>query len=320
MFTIKEVDKSYMERWDSFVDRSINGTIHHRMKFLSYHGDKFGTQEKYIVILKGKEPWSQISFRLEASSGKVRAFSPYGGSHGGFIFNAYPSYQEGNEMLGVFLKYIKEAGVKVFVMTPPLLSHCRYPLDVFYFNLLQHGFCSLQRDISNVLYFTSGVPVFEEISTRARNMYRKAESSGLNNVLCGDIEHFYHLLKTTYNKFDKRPTHTLLELKTLKQLFPKEILFEVAYQKDVPIAGVLYIADNSRVASSFYHCQDPLYRKYQGLTFLILKGMERFQKQGFSCIDFGTSTVQMKANENLFLFKESFTKTGVFRETFQWVS
>ena len=59
-------------------------------------------------------------------------------------------------------------------------------------------------------------------------------------------------------------------------------------------------------------------RKEQALTFLIMHALERSRAEGFAYFDFGTSSVNMVPRENVFRFKEAFSRTAVFRETFEW--
>lgn len=320
MLSIQEADEHLLREWDRLVDTSINGTLFHKQRFLAYHKERFSGKERYCFILNGEEPWAQISLTVEEVNGKVVAKSPYGGSYGGFIFQSYPTYSIGNELVSKFIQYLQKHNVEQFRIIFPIACCSEYPLDTFYFNLLENGFRSTNRDISSVFYFDKGTTVIDNISKRARNATRKAEKLGLNIQRNPDLKDFWYLMEKTFDKHGAKPTHTYNEFEHLLDLTPDSVYYDIAYLNTTPIAGIAYFTINRRVNSSFYFCQDPLYQHYQALSYLLLNALQDSRDKGYLYFDFGTSTINMKARENIFAFKEGFSKTGLFRETFEWQS
>ncbi len=321
MLKITEANSRHLAQWDDFVESSVNGTIFHRQRFLSYHGKKFSGKEKHLIVLNGNNPWAQISLAVndkKAGPAAGGARSPYAGSYGGFVFNAYPSYAEGKELAALFINYLRQINISTFTLTPPLACCAASPVDTFYFNLLENGFTSLKRDISNVFCFKKDQPIDRMVSQRARRGARKAQTAGITTIHKGNVEHFWKTLTATYRKLGVDPTHTLEEYKLLMRLFPEQIYVDVAYQNKTPVAGIACITVNPLVRSSFYLCQDPQYQDTQALSLLVMQALGCAQEEGFSYFDFGTSSANMVARENLFAFKENFSKIGFFRETFQW--
>jgi hypothetical protein len=319
MISLIEAESEHLENWDALLEHSINGTIFHRLSFLSYHGERFKNKEKHLLIFDNNTPFAQISMLIEDTDlGKV-AKSPYGGSYGGFVFQRPPSYSKGKKLLECFMDYLEKKNVRRFLMTPPIACCSNYPLDTFYFNLLEHGFTSINRDVSSVLYLDGEVPIEKLVSSRAKRMERKAKSLGVEIIRNANLADFWQVLDKTFAKHAAKPTHTMEEFQWLVSQMPDHVYVDVAYHDKVPIAGAGFFVINREVVSSFYLCQNPDYKKYQGLTLLIMSSIRKYAAEGRKYLDFGTSSVNMIARENVFTFKENFTKIGMFRESFEWV-
>lgn len=316
---IVEATGKYLENWDVFINASINGTIFHKRKFLSYHGDRFKEGQKFLVMLDGNVLFAQISLTIaEDDNGEVIAKSPYGASYGGFIFQKQPAYHKGKEVVEAFIEYLKENNVTRFVITHPIACCSLVSLDTFYFNLLEQGFKSVNRDISNVVCLHDDQGIEGLVSSKARNMARKAQKNEIKVIANAPISDFWNVIDKTYMKLQKIPTHTKIEFEELVDLFPNEIYADVAYYNDIPVAGIGCFRINKEVNSSFYLCQDPEYQALQGLSLLVINILKQCQSQGCKYFDFGTSSANMQARVNIFSFKENYTKTGMFRETFEW--
>jgi len=319
MFRIVEEKCSDIKVWDDFVDHAVNGTIFHLMSFLSYHGNRFQDRERHLAIFDDNSRFAQVSLSIDDFNGERIARSPYGASYGGFVFNKVPSYRDGGDLLNVFIDYLLSQDLSRFVITSPLACCSEYSMDTFYFNLLEKGFRSVNRDISSVFPLKTGSSIDSMVSTRARRMERKAINAGIAIGKRADIKNFWKVMDSTFEKHGTSPTHTLEEFRLLTELLPERVYVDVAYKDEVPIAGIGYLVINNRVNSSFYLCQDPDYQKYQGLSYLIMEALRNCQDNGFCYFDFGTSSFNMIARENIFSFKENFTKSGMFRETFEWI-
>jgi len=317
MFNIIEAKDKYLDKWDDLIESSVNGTIFHRRDFLSYHGDWFKDKEKYLYVLEGTQPFAQISLIIDEHNGEIVAHSPYGASYGGFVFQSYPGYKKGKEIVKLILEYMNQNQVDRFVITPPIACCSKYFLDTFKFNLLEADFNSINRDISSVYYFEDR-PVFESLASKVRNTIRTAEKHDIEIIENADVKDFWKVLSSTYLKHGTSPTHSIEEFSLLMDLLPERIYTNVAYMNGIPVAGVACFEINKLTNSSFYLCQNSEFQQYQALSLLVMKTLELSREKGFSFFDFGTSSSNMQARENIFTFKEHFTKIGQFRETFEW--
>ncbi|HWY35585.1 MAG TPA: hypothetical protein VNX68_13140, partial [Nitrosopumilaceae archaeon] len=55
MLNLVEYTSKYYQAWNNFVNSSNNGTLFHRLDFLSYHGKKFESIENHLLFFKGDE-------------------------------------------------------------------------------------------------------------------------------------------------------------------------------------------------------------------------------------------------------------------------
>lgn len=316
--TITHLKPHQREEWDSFVERSNEGTLFHRLDFLSYHGEKFRENEHHLVWLKGQSLFGIMPMSIfEDINGKT-ARSPYGGSYGGPIFEKPLNYNESRQITESLVDYFSQIGIVSFRMTLPIeCCYAKYS-ETFKLSLLERDFSCVNRDISSVVPLNNNSNVQEIITSRARNMVRRASKSGITISQRTDLADFWKVMEKTFGKHGIKSTHTLSEFQWLCEKLPENIYADVAFYDSQPVAGIGYFVINKRVNSSFYLCQDPEYQNLQGLSLLINEALSKAQINGFSWFDFGTSSVNMQARESLFRFKESFGAVGLFRETYQW--
>ena len=317
-FSIADASTRELANWDAHVRTSLNGTLFHTQAFLGYHGRRFADTQRNLVVRKGEFAFAQISLTIADVDGRRVARSPFGGSYGGFVFQRLPSYSEGKAIVSAFVAYLRDQGVDLARLTPSIACCAGESLDTFYFNLLEAGFRSINRDISSVVRLRQSEPILARIAGSARNHAAKARKQGIRIVVGAPLADFWPILAATQAKLGTQPTHTQEELATLLERVPDAIVLDVAYHETTPIAGMARFRLTAAVDSSFYLCQLPEFQRLQSLTLLIADALQRDEEAQCDWFDFGTSTAQMQARENLFSFKESFGKTGMFRETFEW--
>ncbi len=313
-----EAGRGQLEAWDGRVERSWNGTIFHRRAFLAYHGDRFSGRERFLMAMDGNAPVAQIALTIDDAPGRLAARSPYGGSYGGFVLLEPMGFGKCRELVQALRDFLVAESVEEFTLTPPIACCSAEPSDVMAFCLITAGFHSVNRDLSSVVRLGGEASIARMVTSRARNMARKAENRGVT-IRRGNLSDFWIVMDKTFERHNAKPTHTKAEFEYLIESFPSLVYVDVAYDKSgVPLAGIGYMTANRQVNSSFYFCQDPERRDEQGLSLLVLRALEESEQAGFTWFDFGTSTINMQPRDTLFRFKESFSRTAVFRETFRW--
>ena len=315
--SVAEATEKQLEKWDSFVDSSINGTLFHKRAFLGYHGDRFAGLEKFIVILKGETVIGQFCYAIKHNdSGFLTAMSPYGASYGGIVLSSLPQYSEAKRIITNIIEYLAGQNINLIRFVQPIACCSPYSLDVLTYVMLESGFVSIYRDISNV--FNLKASIEKQVLSRARNSVKKAKNRELKIIHNAKLEDLWVPMEKTYKRHGVPPTHNLEQLKNLQARLPDAIWADVAYKDYLPVGGVCYFKINSYVLSSFYFCQTPEGREDQSLSFLIMEGLHQAKNMKFCWLDFGTSSVEMHSRGNVFKFKEQFSREGMFREVLQW--
>jgi hypothetical protein len=316
-FTARLATDRDLDRWDSFVEVSKNGTLFHLRRFLSYHGDKFLDRDRFVVIAKGDQTVAQICYAM-ASEDAGAAFSPYGGSYGGLVVRDIPGYSDATAMAIALKDLLQVCGVRRLRFAPPLTCISDESLDTLLFAFIEQGAVSVNRDISSILLLQSSSPLIDRVTSRARNMLRKADTAKVRVKVNACIEDFWGPMEATFSRHGVPPTHSFGELRGLQALLPERVSLHVAFLGDEPVASACYFVVNSRVATSFYLAQTPAGESVQALTYLLFSGLRHYQSAGYRWFDFGSSSHGMVARPNIFRFKESFSAVGTFRETFEW--
>lgn len=317
-FGVRRLEGNELKKWDEFVETGNGGTIFHRLDFLAYHRDRFHKNEHHIAIYKGDAVYGLMPMAVFEQKGKRVAKSPYGGSCGGPVFQRPPTYADSHEVVEAILQHLAFHGVKELSVTMPVSACYRQYSETFALVLLERGCQCVNRDVSSLVYLDQGVPVFEGMKSRARNAVRKAQKSGVHITRGAPIEDFWPVLEKNCRELGIRPTHSFSEFKWLHEHLPERVYADVAYVEGRCAGGIAYFVINQRVNSSFYLCQDSDHREKQVLSLLIYEALATAQSEGFSWFDFGTSSMKMQGNANLFLFKEGFGAVGLFRDTYMW--
>ncbi len=320
-FQVQRCQKGDIGTWNDFAERTNGGTIFHRLGFLSYHLDRFKRNEHHLIIFKGNKTFSIMPMAVFENEGINIAKSPYGGSYGGPVFLNIINYRDSGLLISSILEYLKASRINQLSITLPysVLYH-RYS-DTFRFALMERGFSCTSRDIVSAVCLDDANQVSGEYRRKIPDLRRKARKAtryGTKIVKNAPVGDFWKVLEKTYSRLGVEPTHTLEEFRWLNRRFPKLIYSDVAYIEGKPAAGIGYIVLNKRVKKSFYLCQDPEKRQSQALTALLYDALDEAGREGFSWFDFGTSSISMKGNANIFRFKEGFGAVGVFRETYTW--
>lgn len=303
--------------WDDFVKNSVNGTLFHTRKFLSYHPDN-----KYVdasvEFYKKNKLFSVFPAVAVEYNGKLTLYSHLGASYGGFVYNEGISIKESFDLVSRLVEYAKDEKVKRIVMTLPPVIYERRLSNYIDFALIKNDFKYLRRDVSSIVRLESclegNVAKFKQAN---RTAYRRAQKLGVEIRRSEDYKEFYDILKHNLKiRHNVQPTHTLEELIKLKNMFPESIRFFGANVKDEMVAGVVMFDCNREVTLAFYISHKESMQEYRGVNLLFYHIIKNSIEMGFHYLDFGIFTVDMEPNFGLGRFKEGFGSSGVLRDTF----
>ncbi len=307
--------------WDAFVEKSGQGTIFHKQKFLAYHENKKTISENFhhLLFYRGDSLVGLLPLGLVLENGIPTLKSPFGSSFGGFITKE-DSLVDASEMIIAILQYAQEKNIGRIKVTPSPQCYLTKLNSNFDFALLKNGFNLVNRDLCQVvdLQNKKEEEIFSSYSYACQKQIRKAEREGFKIQENSDLEEFHALLVENRQRHGVKPTHTLQDLQKLFELIPKDLKLFGIYLGEELQAGMLCLKANERVLLNFYTCQ---IEKAVGLgisNLLVHESLIWALKAGYRTYDFGTSSLQMEPNFGLIRFKESFGSGSILRDTYQW--
>jgi len=305
---IDEFFPTEKEEWDEFINQSWNGTIFQTRRFLSYHpSDRFTDKS---LILKENNTWVGV-FPAASSNGVISSHP--GASYGGLVLAEPISIRKTQLIVESLLNSIKETECHRVEMTLSPIIYQQSPCNYLDFILIRNKFTYQKRELS--AYIPISQKPFNLFKPEARTATRKARREGVVIKEGWSIEEFYEILeKNLHMRHNVKPTHTLSELTTLKELFPKKIrLFSAIYKKK-QIAGTVLFLTNKRVVLAFYISHKEEYQHLRPINLLFYHIIKWAYKNHYKFFDLGTFTLNMEPNLGLARFKESLGARGIFRD------
>jgi len=306
--------------WDQALKEAENATVFHRHEFLAYHPpERFNNH--HLMFWTGDEPRVILTGAVREKNGKPALHSYPGASYGGFAYPPGMSFHQVSFLIESLLKYASSEGFAEIALTMTPVIYSVWPADIVGFHLLKAGFKYVKREITQAipLYYPDG-DIFKTLCAKTRTAVRKAVKSKLRYeedipLTDENLETFYPLLLDNRKRLGVTPTHSLDELKRLRDLIPEHLSLSLVWHQKTPVAGILNFICNNRVCLIFYICHDWDYQEYRPVPLLMYKTIQWAFRRNFSHLDFGTSTLNMDPNWGLIKFKENFGSLGYFRDT-----
>ena len=222
-----------------------------------------------------------------------------------------------------FLDDIRNIHVKRGFFVSNLVSYNYYDPDIS-LGLCEAGYVrpSFQRDPYITFILDLTLPekdLFNDLSSKWRNQYRKALSHGLS-ITFGNSPDFFHSYLNLHEQMCtyKNLTNYSLSFDDIQQLeVPgREILVALVYQYDIPVSGCILTIDHTH---AHYHLASSTLngRNFYSANFMLWKVMVRLKESGVSTLDL--SSVNPIANWGGYHFKKN---TGAQLVSYQgeWTS
>jgi hypothetical protein len=305
--------------WDNFIDLSFNGTIFHKMKFLSYH-PKARFDYTFVGIFRGKVLLGVLPCVIDGPSLK----SPVGASFGGIVLPKI-SFVEMHKVVSIFLRWAGERGISnINFVLAPLIYNDKLAQDLEF--VLQYcGFRNIRNLFSSVvdLSFFDRDENMEHISSSGRRAIRKSVSAGVTFSVSKDFSSYYSILERNKAKFGVKPAHTESEMVRLNNIFPDEVnLFAVFHNKKM-LGGVYVVRCNPRTLLAFYIASLPEFQDIRPVNRVLFELAKWARQNGYSYLDLGVSMNTASDNPmepawSLVSFKEFIGSRGFLRPYYEW--
>jgi hypothetical protein len=314
---VKRITTLNYPAWDEFVDRSNNGTIFHKLKFLQYHPTGRFNFHNLVFYINNK-----LAAVLPGYINDGVFKSPMGASYGSFATEDI-DFDKHEKIVDAFLAYMREQNVTKIYLTPPPVVYYKNPNQIDGFTLAYKGFKPSCQLISNVVNLTREGELFNFFEDSHQRAVRKSEKEDIQVEFNKDYENFYPILVENKKKFNVPPTHSFEELIKLSQLFPDELKLHMAYKDGNPIAGVLLFICNTNTVLAFYISHYFQYQNLRAVNRLLGDSAKWAQLNGYKWFDLGVSmdtasSNPMEPSRNLISFKEGFASRGFLRTTYSY--
>lgn len=296
---IIKYNKTYENIWDKFITESKNGNIFHTRKFLNYHKDKF--KDASILIYKK----NKLIALFPAIEFENKIISHRGSTYGGLVVREDNKLNDTLRMWEEIIQYHN----KTIEFRKCEYIFDKYPSQEVEFAAKYLGFKCVNEELSTCLDL-------EYIKLTKGRKWAIGKCKNLKIVFDDlDYETYHKILSKNLDKFNSTPTHTLKEMKYLKELLPKNYFLVTIYLEDIMIAGIWLVLATNKTAHTFYIAQNYQYSEYQPLSCVVNYIIKYLQNNNFKYLNFGISTENggKYINKGLFEFKESFGGFGVSR-------
>src|SRR3972149_5575352 len=304
----------WSDAWDRFVLQSNNGTIFHLQCFLDYHRER-SVNLAPLLLLGGKTLGPLPPARATGSTLE----SPVGASYGSFVTGDV-SFSAALDLVDVFSEYCRSANIERTLLTPPPSIYQRIHTQNIDYALAYRGFTYDKHYISHAIEIQDS-DLISTFQPTARRYVRKYIREGALQIgLSDDLDSFYPILIKNKQKHGVLPTHSLEELKRLKQMFPDRILLFLVQYKKKPIAGSLLFVCNPQVILCFYNMLLYEFEHFHPIHAVMYEALRWTRNRQFRWFDVGVSQDthaedQMTPAMSLIRFKEQFNARGILRST-----
>ena len=313
--------------WDEFIDRSINGTIFHKQKFISYHpAERFDDQS--LLFYEKDKIWSVFPAAILEREGKKIIKSHPGTSYGGLVFDRKVPLRKVFSMLEKLEEHCRSLAInRIEFRLPPKLFN-RFFIDQLDFALRWNGYEIETQELATYYILDDYLleedfeKFIEQFPVTSRKEIKKGFKQG---VTCGIPEtkaewtKFHDILrKNLQDKYEVNPAHSLDEMIWLIENFENEIFIYGTYFNDQLIGGYLVMKISPGKYHIFYSCIEYDYQIYRPVNFALAQLIWHLKKEGAQILNYGVSTPYGESiNWGLLKFKEDFGGTGCLRN--YWV-
>lgn len=317
---VKKYRSDLKHIWDNCVKRSSNGSLFHEQKFLSYH-QKLKTVKYDFMFYEKEKLIGVMPLSVDLKRGLRRAYSPYGGSFGGIVYNIEEIGYKGVEKLyNALFKKLTALGVDELhlTLTPAFYNRIFEESQRLVIQSNTSNICFPQ--LTNIIEIDklSGL-LLDNFTYKLRKNIRQSYKK--YKIREGGIDEFYPILLDNMAYHKAKPTHSMKDLLRIKNLYPDKIIIDLATYKNTPIAGCLYLEVTKDVLMLFYCSQLTEYRRHMTIEPLIYERIIKSKLEGpfYKIIDYGTSSHKnslLEVNYSLNEFKEKMRFYGAIRDNY----
>lgn len=287
-------------QWNQYVQSSKNGTFLFQRSYMDYHAERF--PDHSLIAISESGSWTAV---LPATTQK-NVFSTHAGlTYGGWVTNAAMTCPDMMCLFDQLLEYLELQGfTSIRYKCIPYIYH-RLAAQEDLYALFRNNAVIYRRDALSVIDLRSTPTTQERRRRGAKKAARSLIEIRLEQNSTENFAAFWNCLESNLQfQFDRKPTHSLLEIQKLRSLHPDHIRLHAAYAGDKLCAGVLvYLSEP--VCHIQYISATTDGKQTGALDLLFFELIKYYQAQkSFSYLDFGISNEHDGRHLNLGLIEQ----------------
>ncbi len=301
--------------WDHFCEKTLQGTLLHTRKFLSYHQDRFIDQS--LIIYEG-EKWLGIFPAAINPGDPSQIVSHPGITCGGLLHQGALRGELMIEALRLIQDFYAKLGFKslIYKVTPSFYH--RSPAQDDLYALFRLGASKIRCDLSSTIDLENRLPLIKG----RRWALKKAQKSNVNIVQGVQyLKDFWEILTNNLaEKHEASPVHSLYEIEVLIERFPEEILCICAEHNGTIVAGVILFVTHQALHTQ-YIASNAAGREVSAVDAVIEHCIFLGATAGKRWFDFGINNENngLILNDGLYTYKNGFGGGGYTHEFYQLV-
>ncbi|MEM6517451.1 MAG: GNAT family N-acetyltransferase [Bacteroidota bacterium] len=278
-FKIRPYLSSDLEIWNDFIITSKNATFLFNRNFMDYHNDRF---EDFSLMVYSKE---KLIALLPANKKAQTLYSHQGLTYGGIIINENITLPDLETIFEAVVAFLKGNGFQNLVIKSFPSLYSSQPNEEVQYILNKRKAKIIHQNLILAIDYKSDFIIYKSKLKR----YRKLES-GRFEVREGisEFQPFWKFLleRRLAEKHNTKPVHTLDEILSLYEAFPKEIIQFNIYLDNVLLAGITIFKTKMTVKSQ-YGIASAQGEKLGALDMLFVYLIKKYQEEGLCYFSMG---------------------------------
>ncbi|EJN00864.1 GNAT family N-acetyltransferase [Herbaspirillum sp. YR522] len=300
------------ERWDAFCKLSINGTLLHTRRFLSYHGERF--KDLSLILLDGGKPVGVFP-AAQSPAHADQVVSHPGITYGGIVHEGRLGGTKMLDAMGAVAEHYRCAGYHSLLYKAIPHIYARAPAQDDLYALFRLHAQRTRCDLSCAMDLSARL----QRSTRRKRSFKRAMTAAVLSDDPGLLGPLWDVLNgNLQRKHDARPVHGLDELLLLRERFPEQIRSLCALVDGRVEAGVVFFNGVAVWHAQYIAASERAY-ELGALDLVFESAIDTASREGARYFDFGTSNEEAGTvlNDGLYRFKSEFGAAGVAHEFYE---
>ncbi|PMS37508.1 acetyltransferase (GNAT) family protein [Trinickia symbiotica] len=300
------------QEWDRLCTASVNGTLLHTRRFLSYHGERF--QDASVILHDAGRIVAVLPAAIRREQPEAVVSHP-GATYGGIVHDGWLAGARMCEALAAVAEHFRRQGFRSLAYRPVPYIYATSPAQDDLYALARLGAVRERCDLSCSIDLVCRRAVTER---RRRGLKRASKAASISDD-AGLIPAFWAVLEDNLaRKYGATAVHSVDEIRLLQARFPSTIRLCCALVEGRVEAGIVMF-NSANVWHAQYIASSERGYELSLLDAVFEAAITQAARSGARYFDFGTSNEANGTvlNDGLYRFKHEFGGGGVAYEFYR---